>query len=269
EYIIVDGASDDGTPAIVARHRDVVTKFVSEPDEGIYHAMNKGVHLASGDFIFFLGADDYLLDGAVLSDVAGFLEWNSGCDLAYGGISVRSSGGRSEEFLPPPPDQALEFLVVGSLPHQAIFASRRAFSLLGGFDERYRIAGDYDWILRAVAHSDIVVRRFERLIASYRLGGLSDRLELSQREVYRIQNQCPIFGRADWVARRARLLRRTLLSHRRKGERLARSLVLFALARSTGAFWRGPAPARTLPALQNALLAQRLTNVRLAQIDSS
>src|SRR6185437_9589176 len=145
EYIIIDGASMDDTAAIVARHRARVDRFVSEPDRGIYDAMNKALDLARGDFIYFLGADDYLVDEEVLRDVGAFIERAPDCDLLYGGIEVRYPGGHTEPFTPPPPEAALRFLVSGCLPHQASFASRRAFALAGRFDERFRIAGDYDW----------------------------------------------------------------------------------------------------------------------------
>jgi len=215
DYIIVDGASSDATPAIVAEYGNVVTRFVSEPDQGIYDAMNKGLALARGDFVYFLGADDSLIDGEVLADVAASLD-RAPCDFLYGGIEVRFVDGRAVPFMPPPPEEALAFMICGCLPHQASFASRRAFEIAGKFDPRYRIAGDYDWFLRVLTADGLVTRRTERTIASYQMGGLSNRLRESQAEVYAIQNALPLYQRADWLRRRVRVFQRRLLSERRR-----------------------------------------------------
>jgi hypothetical protein len=222
EYILIDGASTDETAAIVARHKARVDQFVSEPDNGIYDAMNKGLKRARGRFIYFLGADDYLLDENTLADVAAFISRMPACDLVYGGIEVRFPDGHAEIFMPPPADEALSFLVSGCLPHQASFASRRAFDLAGTFDDRYRIAGDYDWFLRVVTHPQLVTRRIERVIASYRIDGASSRLERSQPEVFAIQNAAPLFQQPDWLQKRIAIFSRDSLSHSRRAASLAR-----------------------------------------------
>lgn len=233
EYIIIDGASTDGTAAIAARHKAHVHRFVSEPDRGIYDAMNKGLRLASAEFVYFLGADDYLVDGNVLQEVAAFIERAPGCDLVYGGIEARHPGGRAEIFMPPPPEAALRFLVSGCLPHQASFASRRAFELAGGFNEQYRIAGDYDWFLRVVTHPRLVTRRFERVIASYRLDGISNRLDRSQREAFAIQNSVPVYRQPEWVQHRMAIYLRDSLSRSRQTAALSRRLGLRIWLRET------------------------------------
>jgi hypothetical protein len=222
EYILIDGGSADETAAIVARHKPRVDCFVSEPDNGIYDAMNKGLKLARGEFIYFLGADDYLLDENVLADVAAFIERTPGCDFVYGGIEVRHPDGRAETFMPPPPQDALRFLVSGCLPHQASFASRRTFELAGAFDDRYRVAGDYDWFLRVVSHPQLTTRRIERVIASYRIDGVSNRLERSQPEVFAIQNALPLFGQPEWLRRRSAIFLRESLSYSRRAVTLSR-----------------------------------------------
>jgi glycosyltransferase involved in cell wall biosynthesis len=222
EYILIDGASTDDTAAIVARHNNRIDRFVSEPDGGIYDAMNKGLKLARGKFIYFLGADDYLLDENTLADVAAFIESTPGCDLVYGGIEVRFPDGRAENFMPPPAEAALTFLVSGCLPHQASFASRRVFDLAGAFDDRYRIAGDYDWFLRAITHPQLVTRRFERTIASYRIDGVSNRLERSQPEVFAVQNALPLFQQPDWLQKRIAIFLHDSLSYSRRSVSLSR-----------------------------------------------
>ncbi len=285
EYIIVDGGSIDATAAIVARHRDVVDSFISEPDRGIYDAMNKGLSLATGDFVYFLGADDCLLDGEVLQDVAAFLDRHPDCDFAYGGISVEFPDGRREDFMPPPPDAALRFLVSGCLPHQASFASRRAFALAGRFDERYRIAGDYDWFLRVLTHPRLAAKRIDRIVASYRMDGASSRLDQSQKEVYAIQNGFPLYQRPEWLATRADIFGRELLSLHRSGEFLARGLgpriwlpqalgllglvLAYPIGRCVEPFRRAHRLTQRIDNLQQRVLKQRMANDRLKRFRAS
>lgn len=261
DYIIIDGASFDATPTIVGRYANVVTHFVSEPDQGIYDAMNKGLALARGDFVYFLGADDSLIDDEVLSDVAALLD-AAPCDFLYGGIEVRFVDGRVASFMPPRPEHALDFMIHGCLPHQASFASRRALNVAGSFDPRYRIAGDYDWFLRVLTCEGLVTRRIERNIARYQMGGLSNRLRPSQAEVYAIQNALPLYNRADWLKRRVRVFQRDLVTQsRRRGY----SAVLYAIFAYIGvSVIAGVAPRswleRRLTQLQQEVLESRIAN---------
>ena len=267
DYIIVDGASADATSAIAQRHADVVTRFVSEPDQGIYDAMNKGLALARGDFVYFLGADDCLIDDAVLADVAKSLD-SAPCDFLYGGIEVRFVDGRVAPFMPPPPEDALNFMIRGCLPHQASFASRRAFEIAGKFDTRYRIAGDYDWFLRVLTQRGLVTRQIGRTIASYQMGGLSNRLRQSQAEVYAIQNALPLYRRVDWLRRRVRVFQRELVSQYRQQVAAARGGSMTLLRAIVGyigvsliaGFAPRPWLEQRLARLQQDVLACRIAN---------
>jgi glycosyltransferase involved in cell wall biosynthesis len=261
DYIIVDGASSDATAAIAQRYSNVVTRFASEPDQGIYDAMNKGLALARGDFVFFLGADDRLADERVLADVAASLD-AAPCDFLYGGIEVCFLDGRVVPFMPPPPEEALAFMIHGCLPHQASFASRRAFAVAGTFDARYRIAGDYDWFLRVLTRDDLVTRRIERIIGSYQMGGLSNRLRPSQAEIYGIQNALPLYRRAEWLKRRVRVFQRDLVTQsRRRGYAAMLHAIVAYLGVSLVA---GVAPRswleRRLAQLQQDVLEGRIAN---------
>ena len=235
EYILVDGASTDETMAIAARYRDVITSIVSEPDQGIYDAMNKGLALARGDFIYFLGGDDYLMDDHVLGDVASFIDARPDCDFVYGGVQVRFTDERTQDFMPPPAGEALSLMICGCLPHQATFASRRTFELIGNFNTTYKIAGDYDWFLRVLAQPKLVTRRIERVIASYRSDGLSNRLADSQKEAYAIQNAFEIYQQPAWLKRRLIAFRREIVGQRRREAALAR-LEGTVRVREVGAF---------------------------------
>lgn len=221
EYLVIDGASTDGTREIVQAHARHVDRFVSEPDGGIYAAMNKGLRLARGEVVHFLNADDRLHDPDVLADVAAFLE-QTDVDVAYGDILLALPG-RSPVRVRYPPVPTRTFLGRRTLCHQALFARRRAFAAAGGFDERFTLVADYAWILRGIfdcrlryAHLDRVVARVSGDGVSYR----SDRLEAerlqamagyySPLEIRLLRTWprrlAPRLDRARWYLRRLRAL---------------------------------------------------------------
>ena len=84
EYVIIDGASTDGTVEIIEKYRDRIAHFISEPDTGLYNAMNKGIGAATGDILFFLNADDYFADENVVADVADVFSKNPDIDIVFG-----------------------------------------------------------------------------------------------------------------------------------------------------------------------------------------
>ena len=235
EYIIIDGASTDGTRAIVERHRANIAQFVSEPDNGLYHAMNKGIARATGDYIFFLGSDDYLYGREVMRDVARFLLDRSELDLAYGDIAVRSADGSESVFRAPPPEEALKFLICGCLPHQASFARRDVFERLGPFDLRYKVAADYDWFLRVLGSPESRVGHFDRVVTSYFIDGLSNDLARSQAEVYAIQNAFPGYRAEEWHLARIGEYQRNLLYYRIELQKAQRRIKDLSEGRVTSA----------------------------------
>lgn len=146
EYVIVDGNSRDGTQGIVQRHAGRIDTFVSEPDKGIFDAMNKGIGLAQGDVLFFLNADDAFCDPQVLSDVAKCFAADPALDLVYGNVVHTAGVQRRKHSFHWVTPRNIHF---GDLCHQAVFARRRLFDRIGGFDLAYPINADYDWLLRA------------------------------------------------------------------------------------------------------------------------
>jgi glycosyltransferase involved in cell wall biosynthesis len=241
EHVVVDGGSTDGTQAIVNAHRDRVTKFISEPDNGIYDAMNKGIALATGDYLLFLGADDYLADDQVLADLGAFLEREGRPDVVYGDLEVRQGKAKSV-FHPPPPAEALDFMICGCLPHQSTVAHAEVFKKLGPFDERYRVHGDYEWWLRVLSAPGLNIRSIDRVIGSFATGGASSQLRQGQEEVYAIQNALPLFRQAEWVARRLHVFQQRTLDLRLELEQAGSSSVINLvrrIGRKIKRTWRG------------------------------
>ena len=205
ESIIIDGQSTDHTHDIVetAIAAGRVQKFISEADDGVYDAMNKGISLASGDVLYFLNADDLLADTTVLADVSDFWQRHPDCDLLYGNINVVAQhDGTLTPVDYPGPEDILDHLTGGWICHQAMFARRELFEAIGGFDLQYRIAADYDWLLRALNHR-ARLKYLPRPIANYRLGGLSNTDQVrSLSEMFAVQNQFLPFQEPTYLKKR-------------------------------------------------------------------
>ncbi len=144
EYIIVDGASTDGTLGIIEKYAEKIAKWMSEPDQGIADAMNKGLALASGDLILLLHADDYLVDPGVLD--AAVSQMTGDWDIYAFDINFDRSG-TSYRRRPRPFDWRMNFKT--GLLHQGVFCRRGLFDEIGPFDTRFEIAMDYEFFLRA------------------------------------------------------------------------------------------------------------------------
>jgi glycosyltransferase involved in cell wall biosynthesis len=144
EYIVVDGGSSDATLDIVRRHEGGIAKWLSEPDEGIADAMNKGLALATGDYVIFLHADDYLLDDSVIERAAGALDRRH----EIFAFEVLYAQGESLRRLPPRGFTWAMNFKTGIL-HQGAICRRSLFDRIGPFDTRFAIAMDYEFFLRA------------------------------------------------------------------------------------------------------------------------
>lgn len=164
EYIIVDGSSTDATLSIVQKFArdDRRIRWYSEPDYGIFNAMNKGINRAKGEFLLFLNAGDEFHSGEVLERAA---EVVRGADIVIGDVAFKTENGLSKSVYSVG-TELLENLQKGrNVCHQVIFASKQC--LVDGFDERYRFCADYDWLCRQVnigrriAKLDIVVTDFD------------------------------------------------------------------------------------------------------------
>jgi len=143
EWVVIDGGSTDGTAQwLPAQAPD---RWVSQSDAGIYDAMNKGVQLARGEFIYFLNADDRFADDRVLADVDAALLADPATELLYGSAQIQRGDLRWRERYHWLKARDLPF---GNLNHQAVFARKNLFGSVGAFDLRYRVIADLDWLIR-------------------------------------------------------------------------------------------------------------------------
>ncbi len=183
EYIIIDGGSSDGTLAVIARERaDLPLTLVSEPDQGIYDAMNKGIGRASGDIIGILNADDFYADKNVLTKVAAAFASHPETEIVYGDLEIVKADNpektvrrwRAGQYRP-------ERLRRGwIMPHPACFVKRTAYEKYGGFNPSFRLAADYEFLLRLLKRHGLKPVYIPEILVIMRAGGLSGR-DLKQR----------------------------------------------------------------------------------------
>ena len=213
EWIVIDGGSTDGSVAYLESLGDQIDVVVSEKDGGIYDAMNKGLVRARGEFILFLNADDRLVGPSAISDAIAQIARAPNNDIYYGALEVLRDG-KAIRHVPPPPDRALQEMVVGCLPHQSTFTRRKVFDHTGPFNLRWRIHADYDWWLRVLGDPTIRLCRISTMVTTYALGGASSNLEKGQPEVYAIQNDAGVYRTPEWDRRRIEMYQQELLAMR-------------------------------------------------------
>lgn len=175
ELIVIDGSSTDGSLDVLERYIQYFGVFVSESDGGIYDAINKGIKSATGDVIGFLHADDVLQNSEVLCKVAAAFS-DPGVDAVYGDLVYVARNNI---------DNVLRYWRGGIYtdksfqhgwmpPHPTFYVRRSIFERLGGFDTRYRIAADYDLVLRFLAVEKIRSIYIPEVMVRMRVGGISN-----------------------------------------------------------------------------------------------
>jgi len=172
QIVIIDGGSTDDTMEIVHQHIRGDAIIVSEPDHGIYDAMNKGLALFSGDAFGFLNADDVFSDAYVLSDIAEIL---SRAEVSAGHVRFINNKDEKREvriwrstlFTPG------AFGRGWAQPHPGVYCRRTVFEKTGFFDDTYRIAGDYEWLLRIYERHGFQCEILDRSVVDMCMGGVS------------------------------------------------------------------------------------------------
>lgn len=175
EHIIVDGGSRDETLALVHAHRAFAGPLVSEPDRGIYDAMNKGLALASGEIVGFLNSDDVLANPGVLSRIAAAFEAPE-VDACYGDlVYVAASNPARVVRYWRSRDYELGLCRRGWMPaHPTFYVRRQAYQRHGGFDDSLRIAADFEICLRLLEVHRLRVTYLPQVLVKMRTGGVSN-----------------------------------------------------------------------------------------------
>ncbi len=180
ELIVVDGGSTDGTLDLLREKCDLVSVSVSEPDRGIYDAMNKGLSRARGDLVYFLNAGDRFHSPDALASIRDAFDECGRPDILYGDVYVHPLDGPS--YLQRHPALTRPYLSKQSICHQALFVSMRAVEQVGQFDLAFPVFADHQWLLRALFEKKLSNAHAEVAVADFRLGGFSSE-KGSQREI--------------------------------------------------------------------------------------
>ncbi|OJW15745.1 glycosyltransferase family 2 protein [Mucilaginibacter sp. 44-25] len=169
EYVVVDGASNDGTLEIIKKYGSRISKLISEKDKGIYDAMNKGLAAATGDYVIFMNSGDEFYDAHTVEKVFATAE---DADIYYGETEMvndeRQSLGRRRHKAPEKFTWR-SFKYGMSVSHQAIYIRR---SLVESYDPQYQLSADIDWIIKAAKKAKKIVR-VDSYVAKYLVGGMS------------------------------------------------------------------------------------------------
>jgi glycosyltransferase len=176
EHVVVDGVSTDGTLALIEAFESSTIRLLSEPDTGIYNAMNKGIRRASGDIIGFLNGDDVYAHPNVLLKVQQIFEENLAIDLVYGDlVYVRENDLSKVVRRWKSSSYDAGFFENGHVPpHPAFFARRMALLESGGFDEQFRLASDYELMFRLLKIEQRPAVYVPEIWVRMRLGGATN-----------------------------------------------------------------------------------------------
>jgi hypothetical protein len=173
EHLIIDGASTDNTLSVVRGLANSKQRVISEPDEGIYDAMNKGVALATGEIICFLNSDDRFSDSLVLENVVTAFS-KSKCDFMWGCISLCDYKWRERRFWRTPNINQRHPMFFEQLPHPAVFIKKHALLKLSSpFDCRYKLAADLDQQMKLIYKLKMNGEFVDKCFVQMRLGGAS------------------------------------------------------------------------------------------------
>ncbi len=199
EYSIVDGGSNDGTVEMILSYGDRISKFISEPDDGVYFALNKGIAMATGDIIALLHSDDFYAHPYVLSQVVEAFQ-DTDCDAVYSNLYyVKGSNTNKIVRLWDSGLYKLTDFYLGWMPpHPAFFAKREVYLKYGSFNTKLKSAADYELMLRLIFKHNIKLQYIPKFFVKMRTGGASNRSILNRikaniedRRAWQINNLSP------------------------------------------------------------------------------
>ena len=170
EYLVIDGGSTDGSIEVLRQYQDKINYWVSEPDNGIFHAMNKGIKEARGEYLLMLNAGDVLSSNDILNKVFGKKDVNE--DIIYGDV-LRESKGKIFTESKFPDQLTFFFLRNGAISHQAAFISRKLHDIVGLYDEKLKLSSDWSFILLAICKYSASYKHLHNHISICNADGLT------------------------------------------------------------------------------------------------
>ena len=183
EYIIIDGGSTDGSVDTIKQYSDKIAYWISEPDKGIYNAMNKGIVQAKGKYCLFLNSGDWLAEKNILSSV---FKLNLFQDIIYGNLII-SKHGKDKQYLTYPQEKniSLFFFYSRTFPHQSTFIRKTLFDKRL-FAEEYKIVSDVDFFINAIIYDKVSIKYINMVVSYMEDGGVGtviNELHLNERKI--------------------------------------------------------------------------------------
>lgn len=174
EYIIVDGKSTDDTLKIIKSYGSKINIVISEKDYGIYDAMNKGVAIASGDVIGFINADDMLYDKHCIKKIIN--NFNEDIDVVYGDKTYVNRNDKSKlvRYWKAGNFEKKKYKYGWMTPHLSTYIKKKIYDRYGAFDTRFKIAADYELMLRFFYKNNLKIKYIPEIIVKMRVGGISN-----------------------------------------------------------------------------------------------
>lgn len=199
EYIIVDGDSTDGTVDIIKKYEKNIAKWVSEPDKGIYNAMNKGIRMATGEIVGIINSDDYYADTNTVLSVITLYRENHNAEIIYGDVKYLDID-KGITYINKSLDDPRKFKF-GTMPicHPATFVTMKTYNDIGLFNEIFQNSSDYEFILRCI-HKGKAFVKVNNIFTLMRSGGASTKYlkTFSETRNINLMYGCNIF--IAWIA---------------------------------------------------------------------
>jgi glycosyltransferase involved in cell wall biosynthesis len=209
ELIIVDGLSTDNTLDIIRKINDPRIHLISEKDNGIYYALNKGISLASGDIIGFLHSDDFFVDNQIVERIVNEFR-NTKLDGVYSNlkyVSINDSNKIVRNWRSMP-FKRINLKFGWMPPHPTLFLLKSVYNEIGDFNVKYRISADYDFILRLFISQNYSIKYLDTYISNMRTGGASNKslkaISKKSREDLDIISNYPLWGTFTFVFKNLR-----------------------------------------------------------------
>ena len=171
EYIVIDGGSTDGSTAIIDANKEKIHYWVSEPDSGIYNAMNKGIRAATGEYVLFMNSGDCFYENDTVAKAESLMTGE--CGIYYGDLIYYNKRKKKHENWIFPNKLSLGFFIENSLPHQGSFIKRSLFDSISMYNETLKIASDWEFFIIAICLEKVSYKHIGIVISEYDFTGIS------------------------------------------------------------------------------------------------
>jgi glycosyltransferase involved in cell wall biosynthesis len=176
EYIVIDGGSTDGTFDVIKQNEKIIDKWISEPDKGIYDAMNKGINIATGNYIWFLNGGDMIYSDTTLNDI---FSTGENADVYYGDTELVDDEGKSygkRKLKIPPENLTWKNMIDGMVvTHQSLIIKKE---IIPQYDLEFKHCADIDWTINILKSSNVIINT-HKIISRFLLGGYSRKNTIS------------------------------------------------------------------------------------------